>query len=684
MKRNNVSLTKEFKNQVYKSIFSIILFVISYLIIIVFAISLAILCVVGAGSLIIINPKLITILLGLGLGSLGFFILLFLFQFLFRSKEENDFGGLEISKNDQPELFKMIDELVNEIGTSFPKKVYLTSDVNASVYYDSSFWSMFLPVKKNLRIGLGLINTTTQDELRAILAHEFGHFSQSSMKLGSYVYNLNYTVYNLLFDSTEYNNAAKKWAAYSNYFSIFVKIADVLNSSISFVLKYLFSVLNKSYYALSREMEFHADEISAVSIGSEQLKTSLLRLNFSEYAYNEVINFYKFNNENNLIPKNLYDNQLEILSEFANRNKFILKGNLPYLSLEDHKRFDKSKLIIKDQWASHPTIEGRIKRLNSIKSISTNLNSSPAILLLKEFTKLNQFFIEKLFPNSDLNNARLIDSKEFVSRYNIELEKNSLPSFFNGYYNDKSPIYFEGLEKNKDIMADHKFNDFFNISWVNKVNELTALNNDIHLIKSIANDFIEASTFDYDGKRYSKKDAKNLYLELEKVQNELNHQIIENDKNIFRFLFAIKDNELENDLDKVFQEYNNFEGLFNDKVNLYDKCLQMLSFTGTDLEFEDIILNFKRFKPIEEQLKDELTELLSNSLLINELNADLKQKLNEFLEQELVYFRNNKYLNDNLEILYTSINSYFYLLNKKYFLLKKNLLQKFEELNRSI
>ena len=37
---------------------------------------------------------------------------------------------------------------------------------------------MFLPVKKNLTMGLGLINSTTVSELKSILAHEFGHFSK--------------------------------------------------------------------------------------------------------------------------------------------------------------------------------------------------------------------------------------------------------------------------------------------------------------------------------------------------------------------------------------------------------------------------------------------------------------------------------------------------------------------------
>jgi len=60
--------------------------------------------------------------------------------------------------------------------------------VNRAVFYDSSILSLFLPVRKKLLIGLGLVSELNLSELKAVLAHEFGHFSQRTMTLGSYVY----------------------------------------------------------------------------------------------------------------------------------------------------------------------------------------------------------------------------------------------------------------------------------------------------------------------------------------------------------------------------------------------------------------------------------------------------------------------------------------------------------------
>ena len=48
--------------------------------------------------------------------------------------------------------------------------------------------NLLIPSKKNLEIGLGLVNAVSLGELKAVLAHEFGHFAQRSMAVGRWVY----------------------------------------------------------------------------------------------------------------------------------------------------------------------------------------------------------------------------------------------------------------------------------------------------------------------------------------------------------------------------------------------------------------------------------------------------------------------------------------------------------------
>ena len=89
---------------------------------------------------------------------------------------------------------------------------------------------MFFPVKKNLEIGLGLVNSINISEFKAVMAHEFGHFSQQRMKLGSFTFNMDRIIYNMLFENTGYSNFINTWGSISSALSMFagitVKIAQ--------------------------------------------------------------------------------------------------------------------------------------------------------------------------------------------------------------------------------------------------------------------------------------------------------------------------------------------------------------------------------------------------------------------------------------------------------------------------
>ena len=58
---------------------------------------------------------------------------------MFKSTQEDTSYLYEVTRKDQPELFSIIDELVHRIDTNFPKKVYLTPEVNAAVFYHTGF-----------------------------------------------------------------------------------------------------------------------------------------------------------------------------------------------------------------------------------------------------------------------------------------------------------------------------------------------------------------------------------------------------------------------------------------------------------------------------------------------------------------------------------------------------------------
>ena len=114
---------------------------------------------------------------------------------------------------------------------------------------------------------------------------------------------------------------------------------------------------------LSREMEFHADEIASNITGFEPLKSSLLRMTLADHSFNAALSFYEERIADNFKSENLYLEQSFIMNFLAEDSNIPIVNNLPQVSAEALNKFNKSKLVIKDQWTSHPSTEERIERL---------------------------------------------------------------------------------------------------------------------------------------------------------------------------------------------------------------------------------------------------------------------------------------------------------------------------------
>jgi len=144
----NVQVSPGFRIMAGKAVFSIVLFVLVYLLILTSAIALSVLCVMTGFSLLAVSPNLVSFAVGIGLAGMSFLLLVFLFKFLFK-KHTTDLSHLtEITRNQEPELFAFVEEIVREVNTEFLKKIFLSTDVNASVVYDYGFSSIFLQLKK--------------------------------------------------------------------------------------------------------------------------------------------------------------------------------------------------------------------------------------------------------------------------------------------------------------------------------------------------------------------------------------------------------------------------------------------------------------------------------------------------------------------------------------------------------
>ncbi len=180
-------------------------------------------------------------------------------------------GGTEITETEAPLLFGVIRDVAEHTKCKMPKHVNLSEEVNASASFDNLFSSIFFPNPKNLTIGIDLFTGLNISELKAIIAHEFGHFSQKTMHVGSCVYAAEY-----LCDM--YKQIISKQRTGSILYWIFLWIKWVL-------ITLIYKGIHRTYRSLQRRMEFDADEIAASVVGTNSFVSSQCKIEALQYQY---------------------------------------------------------------------------------------------------------------------------------------------------------------------------------------------------------------------------------------------------------------------------------------------------------------------------------------------------------------------------------------------------------------
>lgn len=95
--------------------------------------------------------------------------------------------GPEVAERDQPRLFAAIREVAAAMGARMPQAVYLIPDVNAFVADVGGFMGI-VGARRVMGIGVGLLSVDSLSQLKATVAHEFGHFHGGDTQLGGFLY----------------------------------------------------------------------------------------------------------------------------------------------------------------------------------------------------------------------------------------------------------------------------------------------------------------------------------------------------------------------------------------------------------------------------------------------------------------------------------------------------------------
>jgi heat shock protein HtpX len=174
--------------------------------------------------------------------------------------------GPRLDERTHPKLFGVIDDVATATGQQPPADVFLLNEVNAWVAQRGGI--MGFGSHRVMGIGLPLLQAVTVPEFRAIIAHEFGHYSSGDVKLGPWIY--------------------KTRGAIGR------TIAGVQQTAVQAPFVWYGRQFLKLTHAISRQQEFIADQIAARVAGRDAAGSALRRVTaieplFSAYVGNEVV-----------------------------------------------------------------------------------------------------------------------------------------------------------------------------------------------------------------------------------------------------------------------------------------------------------------------------------------------------------------------------------------------------------
>ncbi len=469
------------------------------------------------------------VIAGLSLFVLALFMVKSLVSFSKRTK--NPYR--EISVQDEPELVAFIHATADEVGAPKPHKIYISDRVNASVSYDLSLLNILIPSKKNLEIGMGLVNVVNLSEFKAILAHEFGHFAQRSMLLGRYVYVAHQIAWRLV----NKRDALDKGLAVLS--SIDLRIAwigwilSIIVWSIRAFIEVLFSIVVVSERALSREMEYQADKVAVSATGSDAIVLALHKLQAADQAYHESISILDDLLQKEVAIENLYPMQKTYIDEMRRVLDDPSYGLIPENAIGENVTIFKDKFANPpEMWATHPADSDREKNAKSVY-IPSDIDKREATLLFQDVTKRFEETTELMLKRAEVKYKSKLGAEESVDYLKkVRFSWAFLSNEYKGLYLNRDVFshvdqVHELYGKGDDVNLDTVISELYPESIKEVALSRRELNLEIRLLEAILNEPLTAEKrkIFHRGERIRKGEIPEILNELRAEEEALSGQL---------------------------------------------------------------------------------------------------------------------------------------------------------------
>ncbi|MBL8508739.1 M48 family metallopeptidase [Chitinimonas sp. JJ19] len=373
------------------------------------------------------------------------FLAVFMLKALFFVKQGGEPDDIEVTAKDEPTLFAFLYKLADEAGAPRPHRVFLSPRVNAAVFYDLSILNLLFPSRKNLEIGLPLVNVLTLGELKAVLAHEFGHFAQRTMAVGRWVYISQQIAGHIIAKRDMLDGFLSGLSRFDIRVAWIGWILSLIVWSIRSLLESAFHLVVLAQRALSREMEMQADLVAVSLTGSDELVHALHRLGAADDAWDRAVGFAASEFDAGQRVTDLFAVQSRVIAHMRtilNEPDYCRPPAIPARQPQDHRLFTADLAQPPRMWSTHPFNHEREANAKRVY-LPVPGESRSAWLLFRDAAKLREDMSVHVFRLAD-GKPTPIAMEEALEKLDKQFQREDLNRFYRGAYLGRSVVRHVG------------------------------------------------------------------------------------------------------------------------------------------------------------------------------------------------------------------------------------------------
>ncbi|RLZ09908.1 hypothetical protein [Faecalibacter macacae] len=304
-------------------------------------------------------------------------------------------GENQINPKEEPELFKLLDEIKNEIGLKKTPKVFIENVAEVFTEYENQFNALFNPSKFNLVIGINHFQTLNRAELKALIFNELRKYIDRNEFSLIKFRNWEFSTGNMFYTSELTNET--KISKFTILFS-YIYIAEHILLKTHYKFSKNIKQFEKQLKELNKKENINTNEYKSAN---HKLLEYIIIKNEIEFYFIELLNnFYQVDNQFELYREVLKRDQLRKLI-LKNHQISLFNTTMNNTKIVDY--YSDTNLILELSKTSNQTNYSIDNfQLNNQEKIEQNLSTFNNGLNKKQASELVNIFEEYYFNNTYL------------------------------------------------------------------------------------------------------------------------------------------------------------------------------------------------------------------------------------------------------------------------------------------